>query len=132
MKRSPVKRTIPKRSPQRATNGMTVTKAQTEVDTEVEANQEAKDLIEMTMVPTTKVVATGTPHKATSHISPMMEPDSNPAVVADAQRLEEAIPTVTHQLQQETTEANLVMMVKTGARDAADLSIEEEEVQAGA
>ena len=110
---------------------MTVTKAQTEADTRGEASQEARNLIEMIMVPTTKEVATGTLHKATSHISPMMEPDSNLAVVADARRLEEAIPTARHQLRQETTEANL-MMVKTGALDAADLSIEEEEVQAEA
>ena len=111
---------------------MTATKAQREVDIKVEASQEAKDLIEVTMVPTTKAVATGTPLKATSHISPVMEPDSNPAVVADAQRSEEVIPTVTHQLQQETTEVNLVVMDQTGALDAADLSIEEEEAQAGA
>ena len=110
---------------------MITTRAQREAVTKEEASQEAKDHIEVIIMLTTKAVAIGIPLRAKSLIRPVRGPDNKQAVVVDDQKSEEVTLTVTHQLQQETTGVNLVVNNLTGALDAAEPSVEEEEAQGG-
>ena len=129
LKRSPTKKATLKRSPLRAANGMINTRAQREAVTKEEASQEAKDHTEVIITLITKEVAVGMPLRAKSLIRPVIGPENKQPVVVDDQKSEEVTPTVTHQLQQETTGVNLVVNNLAGALDAADPSVEEEEAQ---